>query len=147
MALIQLRRNDVLASNLLFGVLAVTWLEHLGNVGLQLWVRYTLPGPWPEPWLVGPFFGLLLYSGLSGGIYYNIRHGYLWAKLVLLLVYLGYVYFSSSLQDYLIAGIPVASFYAGKLPIVIKNVLMLGAIGLMFRKKALRPDVGQAEAG
>ena len=128
MASSQAHKNDIHASKLLFGALAIAWVEQLFIVGLQH--RYSLP----HPWGIAQFYWILLQTVLCSGIYYAIRRGSLWAKVVLLVFCMGYVYLTTSIRHHLFAGIPVTNFYLGMLPRVAQNMLVFWALVLMFKR-------------
>jgi hypothetical protein len=70
-------RNDVLASNILYGSLAVSFLLSV----MGLFIADAPPGT------RSPMFGLLLLvHSVEAGLYYAIRVGKPWAKILLLLL-------------------------------------------------------------
>jgi hypothetical protein len=75
-----LRKNDVLASNLLFAALAIFLGEQLLWAYLAHWYLETspLPNPFRKTWFVTP----LVLALLAGAFFYAIRRGMFRAKMV-----------------------------------------------------------------
>jgi hypothetical protein len=125
-----LRKDDVLASNLLFATLLLWLGEQLVNVGLRVWFFPSEPDPlWP-----GSAIWLLAVLLLKAPFYLAIRHGMFRAKVVVLVV-CAYIAYSGTHPHYgYFAGINVGNFWGWPLLVVLKNLLTLAALVLMFKK-------------
>lgn len=104
-----LRKNDVLASNLLFATLAILLGEHLyGRLmpGPHLNVEMLPAGaPW---WRI---LAMLSFSFLlRGALYYGVRRGLLFAKLLLAIGFVAWVYKGSDWQQGYVAGVSFVQF-------------------------------------
>ncbi|MDO7887938.1 hypothetical protein [Hymenobacter cheonanensis] len=125
-----LRKNDVLASNLLFVTLALWLGEQLVNVGLRYWLLPSEPTPlWP-----GAGIWLLLATLLKAAFYLAIRRGMFRAKVVVLLVCAYLAYADTHPHHGYFAGVYLADFWGYSLLVLFKNLLVLAALVLMFRK-------------
>ena len=155
-------KDDVLASNLLFGVLAISLIEQLAAAYLRNQDVYvytpgqTISVASPTNWFVTAAVWLPLLLGMlvAGGSYYAVRKGKRWAKLLVLVAFLwsmysstvvvhGQVgvlegaflwsmYSSTSRQDGLLLGVPVAHLLSWALLAWFKAALTLAALVLMF---------------
>lgn len=140
-----LNRNDVLASNLLFSVLAISLLEQLAAAYLRNIYVYTptqtisLAGP--TDWLVTAtvWTPLLLGMLLAGLWYYLVRKGKLWAKIIVLVLFLWNAYSSTSIQDGVLLGVSLNHLLSWALLAWLKAALTITALVLMFRKPRVAP--------
>lgn len=129
------RKNDVVASNLLFATLLSTLAMRAyrwAAVGYDAQGEATYV-PAAFPWrdmLVWTLLALLVRSAL----YYGVRRGSLAAKLLLLGVCLHSVYSSTQVQNGFVAGMDFVSLSVWLLPTAAENLLTLAALVLMFRK-------------
>jgi hypothetical protein len=127
-----LRKNDVLASNLLFTTLALSVAEQLFLAAYYYWdqVAYVQLDGFGRNWAVGQ----LLYALLQAAFYLAIRRGMFRAKVVVLLVCLYLAYTGTHLRHGFLAGIHFGDFYPYSLPLLLRNLLTLAALVLMFTK-------------
>lgn len=137
-----LRKNDVLASNLLFAFLAFAIAEQLLATGI---VRMSAPsklGETESMWVNVAVWAPLVLGWLAiGACYYAIRKGKLWAKLLVLALFLWRAYSTTFLPGYTLAGIVFNRLpEAWQLVTLLKVVLNLAALGLMFRKPRPAPS-------
>jgi hypothetical protein len=120
----QQRRIDILASNVLFGSL----LFSIAILLLRTWIFKLLPvSLHPAIWLT-----VLTPIALCAGIYYAIRLGQHWAKLLLLLVFTLGVAFN--VWDYRTL---VHSLHSDRLNVinyVVGYMCQVWALVLLFRK-------------
>lgn len=129
------RKNDVLASTLLFASLlfplalrVYRWVSM--GYDAQTEARYV---PAAFPWrdmLAWTLLAVLVRCTL----YYGVRQGALAAKLLLLGVCLYTVYSSTDLSVGFVAGLDLANPSPWLLPLAAENLLTLVALVLMFRK-------------
>jgi hypothetical protein len=129
------RKNDVLASNLLFITLLLTLAMRVyrwtaAGYDAQTETSYV---PVAFPWR--DMLGWTLLAVLvRSALYYGVRRGSLVAKLLLVVVLLYSVYSSTQLQYGFVAGVDFANPSLWLLPVVVENLLTLAALVLMFRK-------------
>jgi hypothetical protein len=99
-----LHKNDVLASNLLFGVLAITLVEQFMIATARRPYVETPTQPAPSiltELTINAAIWLPVALGmiLIGGCYYAIRKGKLWTKVLLLVLFLWRTYSSEVVQS------------------------------------------------
>jgi hypothetical protein len=124
-------RNNILASNLLFATLAILLGEHLYG-----WV---MPGPHLNLEMLpagAPWWRILAMLTLSfllrGALYYGVRRGLLFAKLLLTIGFLSWVYKGTDWQQGHIAGVSFVQLTGWSLLALMRNLLTLAALVLMF---------------
>jgi hypothetical protein len=140
-------RNDVLASNLLFATLAISLLEQLVAAYLRNRPLYvytpsqTISLASPTNWFVtaAVWTPLLLGMLLAGLSYYLVRKGKLWAKIIVLVLFLWNLYSSTSIQDGVLLGVSLHYPLSWALLAWLKAALTLTALVLMFRKPRVAP--------
>jgi hypothetical protein len=137
-----LRKNDVLASNLLFALLAISIVEQLVVTAFVRTANLPNPASAEDVWIsVLVWCPLVLGWIMAGTCYYAIRKGMQWAKLLVLALFLGKVYFTTSLPDYILAGIALTHLLEGwQLLTLLKVLLNLAALVLMFKKPQAAPS-------
>ena len=129
------RKNDVLASNLLF----ITLLSMLA-MRVFRWVSAGYDAPTEASYVPGffPWRDMLAWTLLAvlvrSALYYGVRQGSLAAKLLLVGVCLHSVYISTQVHNGFVAGMDLLSPSLWLLPIVAENLLTLAALVLMFLK-------------
>lgn len=128
-----LRKNDVLASNLLFATLLIELGERLFWVALA---HFYLPGEhdplWPDSSI-----SLLLITLLKAAFYLAIRRGMFRAKVVVLVVCAYLAYTGTHLSSGYYAWVYVDDFWGYSLLVLLKDLLTLAALVLMFKKPRL----------
>jgi len=136
------RKNDVVASNLLFASLLFPLVMRLYR-----WVSVGYDAQTEASYVPGffPWRNMLAWTLLAVlvrcALYYGVRRGALGAKLLLLGVCLYTVYYSTQLSVGFVAGLDFASPNLGLLPILAENLLTLVALGLLFKKpRATAPN-------
>jgi hypothetical protein len=134
-----LRKNDVLASKLLFGVLAITLVEQLVIASTRRLYVDTPAHPAPSGLTAltmnaAIWLPVALGMILIGGCYYAIRKGKLWAKVLVLVLFLWRTYSSTSLPDGVVAGITFQDLLGWPLITLTKVMLNIVALVLMFTK-------------
>ena len=122
------RRNARLASNLLYGSLAI------GIVITSVTCYLEWPLSWSSHWLV---YAVLVASfTFRAGLYYAVRLNKQWARWVLLSFYL----LTSTVQVVTLLTYPTARQKVMRptelIPTIIINGLVIGALVLLFRKPA-----------
>ena len=132
-----LRKNDVLASNLLFATLAISVAEQLFLAAYYYWdqVVYVQLEGFGRNWLIWE----VLYTLLQIALYLAIRRGIFRAKMVVLLVCVYLAYVSTHLRHGFVAGVRFPDFWDHSLLALLKDVLTLAALVLMFRKPRAAP--------
>jgi hypothetical protein len=127
-------KNDILASNLLFGVLAITFVERLIDAS-RLGFYVHIPGqPTSITTALAVWLPLLLGMALAGGCYYAVRKGQLWAKLLVVAAFLWTLYITTSLQDGILVGVSLKHLLGWALVTWVKTALTLTALVLMFKR-------------
>ncbi|MGI4871351.1 MAG: hypothetical protein ACRYFX_09245 [Janthinobacterium lividum] len=131
-----LNRRDVLAANLLFVTLALSVVQLARPFLAGLMYRDYLPSSWAYPLSWQAVAALLVMLLIRAGLYYAIRHGILFAKLLVALGFLVMVWAETNLKYGLVAGV---SFSHGDaftlwvaLPTLLDRLLTLAALALMF---------------
>lgn len=137
-----LRKNDVLASNLLLAFLAIAIAEQLVISSI---VRTAHPAQsigTADVWVnVAVWLPLVLGWVAFGGCCYAIRKGMLWAKLLVLALFLWRVYSTTFLPGYILAGLVLNHLLeGGQLLPLVKVLLNLAALVLMFKKSRVAPS-------
>jgi hypothetical protein len=121
------RRRDILASNLLFTTLALTLVASL--------IQSYLPNPLHRTYTLGSTTMLATVYLLRGMLYYAIRLGKLWAKKVLLAVFL----FNVILSVIVYSTNPLMRRLAARpdelVPTIIVELLIVLALVLLFKKR------------
>jgi FtsH-binding integral membrane protein len=127
-----LRKNDVLASNLLFAALAIFLGEQLLWAYLAHWYLETspLPNPFGKTWFVTP----LVLALLAGAFFYAIRRGMFRAKMVVALVFAYLAYTGTHVQYGYVAGVAFYDLLGYPLLVLLKDLLAPAALVLMFKK-------------
>jgi hypothetical protein len=132
-----LRKNDVLGSNILFGVLAITLVEQF--IIATTHRSYVETPTQPAASILTAltinaaiWLPVALGMILIGGCYYAIRKGKLWAKVLVL--FLWCTYSSTSLPDGVVAGIIFSQLFSWPLITLTKAVFNIAALVLMFTK-------------
>ncbi|MGI4759856.1 MAG: hypothetical protein ACRYF0_04065 [Janthinobacterium lividum] len=127
-----LRKNDVLASNLLFATLALSVAEQLFWAAYYYWdqVVYVEPDTFGRNRVIW----LLLETLLKAAFYLAIRRGMFRAKVVVLLVCAYLAYADTHLHHGYFAGVYVNDFWGYSLLVLLKDLLTLAALVLMFKK-------------
>jgi hypothetical protein len=133
-----LRKNDVLASNLLFITLAISIAEQLFLAAYYYWdqVVYVQLEGFGRNWVIWQ----LLYTLLQAAFYVAIRRGMFRAKVVVLLVCVYLAYAGTHLRHGFLAGIYLGDFWPYSLPLLLRNLLTLAALVLMFKKPQVAPS-------
>jgi hypothetical protein len=133
-----LRKNDVLASNLLFITLAISVAEQLFWLAFAYWdqvayVIYVMPGTSSSSRVVWQ----LLPALLQAAFYYAIRRGMFRAKVVVLLVciYLAYKHIYPYRGYFTV--VHIADLWGYPVLVLLKDLLTLAALVLMFKKPQL----------
>jgi hypothetical protein len=129
------RKNDVLASNLLFSTLLIMLAMRVYRWAAIGYDAHTEAAYVPAffPWR--DMLGWTLVAVLvRSTLYYGVRQGSLVAKLLLVGVCLYSVYSSTQVQYGYVAGVDFAHPSIWLLPTIIENLLTLAALILMFRK-------------
>jgi hypothetical protein len=127
------RKNDVLASNLLFATLVLVILYQVAG-----WVSQALA--LPHNYFSHMHFNLLTVAtmGLSllirGAIYQAVRRGFLAAKILVALGLVVSLYTTTYWQQGIVAGVSFTHFNADSFVMLASNLLTLAALVLMFRK-------------
>lgn len=120
------RRRDVLASNLLFVTLALS----LAALLIKPYLPHPLPRPY-TPWSIALLAAVYLLRGM---LYYAIRLGKLWAKKVLLAVFL----LNVALAVIVYSTNPLMRRLAVRpdelVPTIIVELLVVLALILLFKK-------------
>lgn len=126
------RKNDILASNLLFITLAISIVEQLLLATYYYWdqAAYVRIEPSISKWVGGQ----LLWALLQAAFYYAIRRGMFRAKVVVALVGLYVVYTHSHGWIAYLANIHFADLLGYPLVVLLKDLLTLAALVLMFTK-------------
>lgn len=127
-----LRKNDVLASNLLFANLALSVAEQFFLAAYYYWdqVAYVQLQGFGRNWVIWQMLSTLLQIAF----YLAIRRGMFRAKAVVLLVCAYLAYTGTHLRHGFIAGIHFPNFWDHSLLVLLKDLLVLAALALMFRK-------------
>jgi uncharacterized membrane protein len=125
-----LRKNDVLASNLLFAILLLELCEHL------FWVviRYLYVSSEHNPLWPGSGIWLLVVTLLKAAFYLAIRRGMLRAKVVMLVVCAYLTYAGTHFHHGYFAGIYFNDPWGYSLFVLLKTLMTLAALVLMFKK-------------
>lgn len=128
-----LRKNDVLVSNLLFLVLLL-WLGQRASQWVAASVyasHYHVPAT--TSWQAElPM--LLAFSLVKAGFYYAVRRSILWAKIVVVFACLGLAYADTNWHQGHILGMNFTDLPRYSLLVLVKNLLVLTALVLMFKK-------------
>lgn len=139
-----LRKNDVLASNLLFAFLAISIVEQLVVTGILSSRETVSPSPsgTEDFWvLAAVWVPLVLGWVVLAVVCYAVRRGQLWAKLLVLTLFFWRVFNATSLSNYLLAGVAFNQPLGGwQLLTLLKVVLNLAALVLMFKKPRPAPS-------
>lgn len=141
--LMNLRKNDILASNLLFASLLFPL-----SLRVYRWVSMGYDAQTEASYVPAafPWHDMLMWTLLAVlvrcALYYGVRQGALGAKLLLLGVCLYTVYSSTDLSVGFVAGMDLASPSLWLLPIAAENLLTLAALVLMFKKPRAAAPTG-----
>jgi hypothetical protein len=133
------RKNDVLASNLLFCFLAISVVEQFVLASMHHFYM-DLPNGSKlsslEMTSVGAAIWLPRVIGWAafGSCCYAVRRGKLWAKVLVLVLFIWRSYSSTNLPHGIFAGVVVKDLPNWSLVIVLKAMLNVAALVLMFRK-------------
>ena len=133
---VPLRKNDVLASNLLFATLLIMLGERLFWVALA---HFYLPDESAPLW-PGSGISLLLLTLLKASFYLAIRRGMLRAKVVVLVVCAYIAYADTHPHHGYFVGVYVDDFWGGPLLVQLQDLLTLAALVLMFKKPRVAPS-------
>ena len=126
------RKNDVLASNLLFASLIVAVIEQLCFAIYYYWDQTTYATFEPS---IGKWAGgQLLWVLLQAAFYFAIRRGMFRAKVVVALGVLYVIYTHSRGWIAYLANLNFADLLNYSLVFLLKDLLMLAALMLMFTK-------------
>jgi hypothetical protein len=128
-----LRKNDVLAANLLFATLAISLGEQVFWWVLRegYYDRDYLPSSWPwYQWYLGP----LLLGLLQASFYWAIRRGMFRAKVVVALACAYLAYAGTHWPRRYVAGVDFQHLWGYALLVLLQDLLTLAALVLMFRK-------------
>lgn len=137
-----LRKNDVLAANLLFATLLLELCEQLFWVVLRALYFPSASDPlWP-----GSGVGLLLVTLLKAAVYLAIRQGMLRAKVVALVVCAYLAYTGTHFHEGYFAGIYFNDLWGYPLLVLLRNLLTLAALVLMFKKPQVAAPSASARA-
>jgi hypothetical protein len=131
-----LRKNDILASNLLFATLLLELGERLFLLALAFFYMHAeADALWArsEGWL-------LLAMLLKAAFYLAIRRGMFRAKAVVLLVCAYQAYTSTIFQYGYIVGVNFHDLWGYSLLVLLKDLLTLAALVLMFKKPRVAPS-------
>lgn|GEM_PF-5265332 len=139
-----LRKNDVLASNLLFAFLAIAVVEQLVVSSIVRTSHPSKPVGTEDVWVNVALWAPLVLGWLAiGSCYYAIRKGKPWAKLLVLALFLWRVYSTTFLPGYILAGIAFNRLPEGlQLVTLLKVALNLAALVLMFKKPRVAAPSG-----
>jgi hypothetical protein len=137
-----LRKNDVLASNLLFATLLLELGEQL------FWgvMRAVYIPDAPDPLWPGPGVWLLLATLLKAAFYLAIRRGMLRAKAVVLVVCAYLAYTGTHFHEGYFAGIYFNDPWGYPLFVLLLDLLTLTALVLMFKKPQVVAPSASARA-
>ena len=129
-----LRKNDVLASNLLFATLLLTVGEYLFRLSIVLSSTDTLlPNSWaPVTWWVVAWS--LLFLVLRAGLYYAVRRGILGAKLLVAFFFVASAYFTTNWRYRIVAGVSLYNMEGYSWLALAEHLLAFAALVLMFKK-------------
>jgi hypothetical protein len=129
-----LRKNGVLASNLLFANLLLTVGEYLFRLSIiALDTGALLPSPWaPVTWWVVAW--ALLFLVLRAGLYYAVRQGILGAKLLVAFFFIAAAYFTTNWRYRIVAGVSFHNLEGYSWLALVDHLLALAALLLMFKK-------------
>jgi hypothetical protein len=130
------RKNDVLASNLLFAALILTIGEYIFRLGVVAFTGDTfLPSSWAPTtvtWWVLSWY--LLFLLLRAGLYYAVRQGVIVAKLLVAFFFIAAAYFTTNWRYRIVAGVSLYDM-AGYFWLSLgQHLLILVALVLMFTK-------------
>jgi hypothetical protein len=139
-----LRKNDVLASKLLFALLAIAVIEQLVVSSIVRTSHSPKPVGTEDVWISIAVWAPLVLGWLAiGGCYYAIRKGKPWAKLLVLTLFLWRVYSTTFLPGYIMAGIVLNRLPEGwQLVTLLKVALNIAALVLMFKKPRIVALIG-----
>lgn len=129
-----LRKNDVLASNLLFATLLLTVGEYLVRLNIVLSSTDTfLPNSWVSVnwWVVA---WALLFLLLRTGLYYGVRQGVLGAKLLVAFFFIAGAYFTTTWRYRVVADVSFYDMEGYSWLALVQQLLALAALVLMFKK-------------
>jgi hypothetical protein len=124
------RKNDILASNLLFAALAISSSETVYFLTQAALHRYYIPtGSLWKSWVL-----CLLETLVQVILFRAVRRGEWRAKVVVLLGSLFYAYMGTQLDYGYVAGVSFWHLDSWALLKLLKALLVLAALGLMFIK-------------
>lgn len=136
------RKNDVLASNLLFATLLLTVGEYLFRLSIIAFSTGTLlPSSWTAItwWVVG---WCLLFLGLRAGLYHAVRQGVLGAKLLVTLFFISAAYFTTNWRYRVVAGVSFYEMGGYSWLALVQHLLAVAALVVMFRKPRVTAPSG-----
>jgi hypothetical protein len=138
-----LRKNDLLASNLLFAFLTISIGEQLIITSLVRSRGAVSPHPIGAEslWVsVAVWAPLLLGWATFASVCYAVQKGKLWAKFLVLALFLWRAGSATFLPGYILAGVPLNRWPGSwQLLILFKIMLNLAALILMFKKPQAAP--------
>lgn len=126
----QLRKNDVLATNLLFGVLAFGTIITFLRV-----VVFKADNPFLGTKHLGPAFIIsawVIGYALTIGLYYAIRLGKQWARILLLISFVLNIVFVVFYHDKLVRSLHTDFLYV--LNYTVGYAIQIWALVLLFKK-------------
>jgi len=133
------RKNDTLAANLLFGVLAISVVEQfvlasMYHFYMDLPNGSKLSGVEMTSVSAAIWLPQVIGWVAIGSCYYAVRKGKQWAKMMLLVLFIWRLYSSTYLPGSVFAGVTVKDQPNWSLVAAFKVLLNVAALILMFRK-------------
>ncbi len=127
-----LRKNDVLASNLLFATLALSVAEQLFWAAYYYWdqVAYVQLDGFGRNWIIWQ----ALHTLVLAAFYLAIRRGMFRAKVVVLLACAYLAYTDTHPYHGYFVGVYLGDPWGYSLLVLLKDLLTLAALVLMFKK-------------
>jgi hypothetical protein len=133
------RKNDVLASNLLFCSLTISVVEQfvlarMHHFYMDLPNGSKLSGLEMTSVSAAIWLPQVLGWAAFGWCCYAVRKGKQWAKVLVLVLFVWRLYSSTNLPDSVFAGVIVKDLPNWSLVVALKIILNVAALVLMFRK-------------
>jgi hypothetical protein len=128
-----LRKNDVLAANLLFICLGLFILFQVaGWISQALVPSHNHFSSVHLNWLT--LAGAGIYFLIRGALFYGVRRGLLFAKVLVALGFVLLLYTTTEWPAGVVAGVSLTQFSFASLLLLLNNLLTLAALVLMFKK-------------